>query len=117
MAQSARLSRITGALGRWALPVLLGAAAAVEAALNPELAGGSGLPAAFAASMAVPLVWRDGQPLGALAGTLGVFAVQELWGAGTLSEAAMPFVVLIVAMYAAGARLRGANFAMAVAVS
>lgn len=117
MAESAELSRLTGALRRWALPVLLGAAAAAEAALNPKISGGAGLPSVFAAAMALPLAWRDGQPFGALAGTLGVFAVQEVWGAGTLSEAALPFVVLIVAMYAAGARLPGPGLAMAVVVS
>ena len=98
----------------WALPVLLGAAAAAEAALNPEVSGGAGLPAVFAGSMALPLAWRDAQPFAALAGTLGIFAVQEVWGAGTLSEGVLPFVVLVVAMYAAGARLRGASFTLAV---
>lgn len=117
MPDSAELPRLTGALRVWALPVLLGTAAAAEAALHPEVSGGAGLPAVFAASMALPLAWRNRLPFGALAGTLGVFVVQEVWGAGTLSEAAVPFVVLIVAMYAAGARLRGARFAMAAAVS
>lgn len=117
MPGSAGLPRLAGGLRTWTLPVLLGAAAAVEAAVSPVVSGGAGLPAVFAASMALPLGWRDTQPLGALAGTLGVFAIQEVWGAGTLSEAAVPFVVLVVAMYAAGARLRGASFAVAAAVS
>lgn len=111
---SLRPSRL---LRRWAWPAALGAAAATEAALNPEIAGGSGLPAVFAAAMALPLVWRDEQPAGALAGTLGVFAISEIWGTGTLSEAALPFVVLVVAMYAAGVRLRGGWFVGAVCVS
>ena len=117
MPESAGLSRLTGVLRMWALPVLLGAAAAAEAALNPEVSGGAGLPAVFAGSMALPLAWRDAQPFAALAGTLGIFAVQEVWGAGTLSEGVLPFVVLVVAMYAAGARLRGASFTLAVSAS
>lgn len=117
MTSSARPPRLTGVLRMWALPVVLGVAAAVEAALNAEVSGGSGLPAVFATAMALPLVWRDRQPLGALAGTLGVFGVQEISGAGTLSEAVMPFLVLIVAMYSAGGRLRGNLLAVAVAMS
>jgi signal transduction histidine kinase len=117
MTASARPPRLPGILRSWVLPVVLGAAAAAEAALNPAVAEGSGLPVVFAAAMALPLVRRDRQPLGALAGTLGVFAVQEVWGAGTLSEAVLPFVVLIVAMYSAASRLRGAVLAVAVAIS
>lgn len=117
MTSTARLPRFTGGLRMWTLPVVLGAVAAAEAALNPEVSGESGLPAVFAAAMALPLAWRDRQPVGALAGTLGVFAAQEIWGAGTLSEAVMPFVVLIVAMYSSGARLRGVVLAVAVAMS
>lgn len=101
----------------WALPLVLGAAAAAEALLSPEIAGGSGLPAAFAAAMALSLVWRSERPLAALAGTLGVFSVQETWGSGTLSEAMTPFVILIVGMYSAASRLRGAGLAAAIAGS
>lgn len=117
MPRSAELPGFAGVLRTWTLPALLGAAAAAEATVDPDVSGGAGLPAVFAASMALPLGWRDTMPFAALAGTLGVFAVQEVWGAGTLSEAAVPFVVLVVAMYAAGARLRGASFAVAVAAS
>lgn len=117
MTSPSRSPHLSGVLRRWALPVVLGAAAAAEGALNAEVAGGSGLPAVFAAAMALPLVWRDRQPLGVLAGTLGVFAVQEIWGAGTLSEAVMPFLILLAAMYSAGARLRGLVLAVAVAMS
>lgn len=113
----ARTSLPTGGLRAWALPVVLGTAAAAEAAVNPEVSAGSPLPAVFAAAMALPLAWRDRHALVVLACTLGVFAVQEVSGAGTLSEAVMPFVILVVAMSTAGARLRGALLAAAVALS
>src|SRR5690349_7362056 len=64
----------------WLLPVALGVAGAAEAELVPEIADGSPLPAVFAASMALPLLWRDRHPMEALAGTLAVFAVQEVAG-------------------------------------
>lgn len=117
MTPPARPSRLTGATRMWILPVVLGAAAAAEAMINPEVSGESWLPAVFAAAMALPLARRDREPVGALAGTLGVFAAQEIWGAGTLSEAVTPFVILIVAMYSSGARLRGLALAVAVVMS
>lgn len=100
-----------------AVPSVLAAAGAAEAALSPEIAGGSGLPAVFASAMALSLTWRAERPLAALAGTLGVFSVQEVWGSGTLSEAMTPFVILTVGMYSAASRLRGAGLAAAIAAS
>ncbi len=117
MTAAARLSRLTGPTRMWTLPVGLGVAAATEALVNPDVSGGTWLPALFAAAMALPLAWRDREPAGALAGTLGVFVAQEIWGAGTLSEAVAPFVILMVAMYSSGARLRGIVLAVAVALS
>lgn len=101
----------------WALPLVLAVAGTVEAALSPEISDGSGLPAVFASAMALSLAWRFARPLAALAGTLGVFSVQEVWGAGTLSEAMTPFVILVVSMYSAATRLRGARLALAIAAS
>lgn len=117
MLRTAQPSRAPTVVRAWALPLVLGAAGAAEAALSPEIAGGSGLPAVFAAAMALSLAWRSERPLAALAGTLGVFSVQEVWGSGTLSEAMTPFVILIVGMYSAASRLRGAGLVAAVAGS
>lgn len=110
-------SRATEVLRAWALPVVLGAAGAAEGVLSPEMADGSALPSVFAAAMALTLVWRRDQPLTSLAAVLGVFSVQEVWGGGTLSEGITPFVMLLVAMYSAGARLSGTRLAAAVAGS
>lgn len=101
----------------WVLPLALGLASASEAALVPQIAGGSAAPALTAAAMALPLAWRAGHPLAALAGTMTVFGVHELYGSGTLSEAVMPFVVLMVAMYAAASRLRGVALAAGCGIS
>lgn len=109
-----RLSRWTSAARRWGFPVVLGGAGAAEASLSPAIAEGQGLPAVFAAAMALPLAWRSDHPLAALAASMGIFSVQEVWGAGTLSEAAVPFVTLLVGMYSAAARLRGGRLAAAV---
>lgn len=117
MPRTAQPPRAATAVRAWALPLVLGAVGAAEAALSPGIAGGSGLPAVFASAMALSLVWRSERPLAALAGTLGVFTVQEVWSSGTLSEAMTPFVILIVGMYSAASRLRGASLAAAVAGS
>lgn len=101
----------------WVLPLALGAAGVAEAALSPSIAEGSGLPAVFAAAMALALVRRVDSPMTALVGCLGVFTVQEVWGAGTLSEAVTPFVMLVVAMYSAALRLNGVSLLVAAAGS
>lgn len=111
MHRTAQGSRPAAVVRTWALPLALGVAAAVEALLSPEVIGDPGLSAVFAAAMALSLVWRADRPLAALGGTLGVFSVQEIWGSGTLSEAVTPFVILIVGMYSAASRLRGAGLA------
>jgi signal transduction histidine kinase len=108
-----RLLRPPTPLRRWALPTVLAVAAATEAAVSPLIADGSGMPAVFAFAMALPLGWRQQLPARALAGTVGIFVVQELFGPGTLSEAVLPFLTLVVAMYSAGARLRGVRLLLA----
>lgn len=117
MHPTAHAPRAATVVRAWALPSALGAAGAAEAALSPEIAGDSGLPAVFVLAMALSLVWRSERPLAALAGSLGVFSVQEIWGSGTLSEAMTPFVILMVGMYSAASRLRGTGLAAAIACS